>query len=71
MTIRVQQASLEDKSILRNLLELYAYDFTEYDQLDLDAHGLYGYHRLDHYWTEPGRYPLSSEWRISWQDSCW
>jgi predicted acetyltransferase len=58
MDIRIQEASFEDKSILRNLLELYAYDFAEFDDADLDAHGFYGYGRLDHYWTEPGRYPF-------------
>ena len=58
MNIEVQPASLEDKTILRNLMELYAYDFTEFDQCDVDAHGLFGYNHLDHYWTEPDRYPF-------------
>jgi len=58
MNIEVQQASLEDKTILRNLMELYAYDSSEFDQCDVDAHGLFGYNYLDHYWTEPGRYPF-------------
>src|SRR5512138_650387 len=58
MNIEVQQASLEDKVVLRNLMELYAYDFSEFDQCDVDEHGLFGYERLDHYWTEPGRYPF-------------
>lgn len=58
MNIEVQPASLEDKSILRNLMELYAHDFSEFDQCDVDEHGLFGYSRLDHYWTEPGRYPF-------------
>jgi predicted acetyltransferase len=58
MNIEVQQASLEDKAVLRNLMELYAYDFSEFDQCDVDAHGLFGYNRLDHYWTESGRYPF-------------
>jgi len=58
VNIEVQQASLEDKTILRNLMELYAYDFSEFDHGDVDAHGLFGYSRLDHYWTEPGRYPF-------------
>lgn len=58
MHIEVQQASLEDKTILRNLMELYAYDFSEFDECDVDAHGLFGYNRLDHYWTESGRYPF-------------
>jgi predicted acetyltransferase len=58
MDIDVRQASLEEKSVLRHLLELYNYDFSEFDGADLDAHGFYGYGRLDHYWTEPGRYPF-------------
>ncbi len=58
MNIEVQPASLEDKVILRNLMELYAYDFSEFDQCDVDAHGLFGYNRLDHYWIESGRYPF-------------
>lgn len=58
MNIELQQASLEDKTILRNLMELYAHDFSEFDQCDVDAHGLFGYSYLDHYWTEPGRYPF-------------
>jgi predicted acetyltransferase len=65
-TIELHQATIEDKSILRHLLELYAYDFSEYDGTDVDQHGLYGYHRLDHYWTDEGRYPflvrVSGKW---------
>ena len=37
---------------------MYLYDYSEYDQADVDEHGLYGYPYLDHYWTEPGRVPL-------------
>ena len=37
---------------------LYEYDSSEYDHLDVDAHGLFGYKYLDQYWTEPGRYPF-------------
>ena len=58
MNIEIQQATFEDKSILRNLLELYEYDSTEIEPHDVDAHGLYGYRWLDHYWTEAGRYPF-------------
>ena len=58
MKIEVQQASLEDKPILRNLLELYEYDSSEFEPRDLDANGLFGYRWLDHYWTEPDRYPF-------------
>ena len=58
MDLEVNRASLEDKCILRNLLELYAYDFSEFDHADVDNHGLYGYEYLDNYWTEEGRHPF-------------
>jgi predicted acetyltransferase len=47
-----------EKSVLRRLLELYNYDFSEYDQADVNAHGLYGYRYLSHYWTEETRHPF-------------
>jgi len=58
MNIGIQQAALEEKSILRNLLELYEYDSSEFEPRDLDVHGLFGYRWLDHYWTEAGRFPF-------------
>lgn len=58
MNIVLKKVKFEDKQILSNLLELYQYDFSEFDHADVNFHGLYGYRYLDHYWTEPGRYPL-------------
>lgn len=47
-----------EKSVLRHLMELYAYDFSEFDGADVNEHGLYGYSYFDHYWTEEGRQPF-------------
>lgn len=58
MDVKITPASIEEKPILRHLLELYQYDFSEYDGADVDPHGLYGYKYLDHYWTEPERHPF-------------
>lgn len=58
MDIELQKASINQKSVLRNLLELYNYEFTEFEPDDVDEHGLYGYKYLDHYWTEENRYPF-------------
>ena len=58
MNIEIQPASMHDKSVLRNLMELYQHDLSEYDGTDVDEHGLYGYKYLGNYWTEPGRYPF-------------
>lgn len=56
MNFEIKEVPIEDKSVLRNLLELYIYDFTEFGPYDVDSHGLYGYKYLDLYWTEEGRY---------------
>ncbi len=58
MDIEVRPARIEDKSVLRNLMELYVYDFSEYMQWDVDEHGLFGYKYLDNYWTDPDRHPF-------------
>lgn len=58
MEVELVPAEKQDKSVVRNLMELYLYDFSEFAGDDVDEHGLYGYNRLDHYWTEPGRYPF-------------
>jgi len=58
MQIELQRVEREDKSVLRHLMELYLYDFSEYLGEDLDEHGTFGYKFIDHYWTEPGRHPF-------------
>jgi predicted acetyltransferase len=58
LNIVAEEVSIEQKPVLKNLLELYAYDFTEFVSKDVDCSGLYGYSYLDYYWTEEGRYPL-------------
>jgi predicted acetyltransferase len=56
--ITIQMVEYEHKSTLRNLLELYKYDFSEFDPEDVNENGLFEYMYLDHYWTEEGRHPL-------------
>ncbi len=52
----LRQVKLKEKEILRNLLEKYDYEFSKYDQRDVNSLGLYGYEYLDHYWTEENRW---------------
>ncbi len=56
--MEIKSVPLEQKAVLRNLLQLYHYDFTEFIPFEVDSHGLYGYKYLDHYWTDKGRYPF-------------
>ena len=56
--VEIVAASVADKSVLRNLLELYLHDFSELTASDVDEHGLFGYPYFDHYWDEPDRHPF-------------
>jgi predicted acetyltransferase len=58
MNITIELVKEEEKEILRNLLEKYRYEFSQYDDCDINNLGLYGYDYFDHYWTEEGRYPF-------------
>jgi len=56
--IEVIAARPEQEPILANLLEFYAHAFSEFHDLELGAHGRFGYSSLSLYWAEPGRYPF-------------
>ena len=58
MKINILPASVNDKPILQRMMELYQYDFSEFQNNDLDAQGCFGYPFLDYYWSEEGRYPF-------------
>lgn len=56
MNMELVPVKASKKEILRNLLEKYDYEFSQYDQRDVNHLGLYGYDYLDYYWTEEGRH---------------
>ena len=56
MTVELKQVTVEEKEILRNLLEKYDYEFSQWDKRDVNMLGLYGYNYLDYYWTEEKRW---------------
>jgi len=58
MKIELVEVDETEKSVLYQLVELYSYDFSEYDQADVNAHGFYGYTYFDYYWTEEARHPF-------------
>jgi predicted acetyltransferase len=51
-------AGPEEEPILANLLELYAYDFSEFHNLEIGDDGRFGYRFLPLYWSEPDRHPF-------------
>ena len=56
--IEVIRAAPEQQSILANLLELYAHDFSEFNDIEVRADGRFGYSSLPLYWSESGRFPF-------------
>jgi len=57
MELDLVKANIIQKPILANLFELYAYEFTEFCQVDIGNDGYYGYENLPLYWTDPNRFP--------------
>jgi len=56
MDVLLKQVQIEDREILANLLEKYDYEFSQYDNRDVNRLGLYGYKYLDCYWLEDNRW---------------
>lgn len=42
MDIKLVKVEIDDKEILRNLLEKYDYEFSQWDNRDVNRLGLYG-----------------------------
>lgn len=53
MDINLRRPSRADRELIRRMMELYLYDFSEFEGDDLDEHGLYGFPYLDYFWHEP------------------
>jgi predicted acetyltransferase len=58
LNIEVKRANIDERPILRHLMELYQYDFSEFIGTDVSHFGLYDYFYLDHYWVAPERSPF-------------
>lgn len=58
MAVEVVRARMGDKAVLRRLLQLYHYDFSEWTGDDVDEHGEFAHTYLDHYWTDPDSHPF-------------
>lgn len=53
MNIELRSPVKSDRELIRRMMELYNYDFSEFENSDLDEHGQFGYGDLDYFWFEP------------------
>ena len=53
MNVKLIKASHEHKAVIKNLMQFYMYDFSEYIKSDVEADGLFAaYQNLEDYWNE-------------------
>jgi len=55
MDVEVVEALDDDRTVIRRLLQLYHYDFSEFDGSDVNLHGEYLHRYFDEYWTGSDR----------------
>jgi len=58
MAVEIRDVPIEQKHVLRQLMQMYLYDFSEIDGSEVNKSGEFPYRWLDHYWMESGRSPF-------------
>ncbi len=57
MNIKLVEASHLHKDVIKNLMQFYMYDFSEFVDVDVEADGLFAaYKNLDDYWNDENRF---------------
>ncbi len=57
MNIKLIEASRIHKDVIKNLMQFYMYDFSEFVEVDVEADGLFAaYKNLDDYWNDENRF---------------
>jgi predicted acetyltransferase len=58
MEISIVEVDILEKDKLANLLQLYLYDFSEFEDFTLNSSCSYEYEYFDSYWTDTSRNPF-------------
>jgi predicted acetyltransferase len=56
--VQVIPIAAREQPVLRHLIDLYAYDFSAFMDLDVDETGRFAFGDLSPYWTDPARHPF-------------
>ena len=58
MQLLLEPITVDQKSVFVQMMNLYDYDFTEFDNRDINEHGYFGYPYTDYLWNEGCRFPF-------------
>ena len=58
MPVALRPAKKSEQPVLDNLLQYYLHDFSEFENIELDADGRFQYPYLSFYWQDPDRFPF-------------
>ena len=62
MNFSLLKASKEDIGVIRNLMQFYMYDFSEFIKYDVEETGLFApYPNLEEYWEDSNKFPYIIE----------
>ena len=56
--VEVIAATFDQESVVANLFELYAHDFSEFHGVEVGEDGRFGYPHLALYWSDAGHLPF-------------
>ena len=62
-TVEVVTATPEQSVAVANLFEFYAYDFSEFHDVEPGEDGRFGFNKLHLYWSDPNRHPFLIKYR--------
>lgn len=59
MNIEIVQVPLEEKPVLKNLLKMYCYEWSQYTEFDVNDQGDYEFeYHISDYWNKEKHYPF-------------
>jgi len=59
MNIEIEKVIFEEKQILNNLLKMYCYEWSQYNNIDVDNQGSFEYeYHISDYWDKENHFPF-------------
>jgi predicted acetyltransferase len=58
MLVTIREAKNQEQPVIKNLMQLYLHDFSEFADVEIQDDASYDYPYLKHYWQDPDRFPF-------------